>query len=196
MVMRGIRLQQPGPDWAYNDTPPAQMDYMKMTSTPDNSPHMTTQDAAAMHNEPDLAIERLRLWLQMLKAVRSVEGLLRERLRADYNMTLPRFDVMATLYGHVDGLRMSVLSKQLVVSNGNVTGLVDRLVADGLIHRENVASDRRGYRVWLTTNGRVLMDTVIADHRGWVDEAFADVGPTDTARTMAVMLAIRYRDRP
>jgi DNA-binding MarR family transcriptional regulator len=156
---------------------------------------MNAQDAAALHREPDLATERLRLWLQMLKAVRSVEGLLRDRLREGYGMTLPRFDVMATLYGNPEGLRMSVLSRQLVVSNGNVTGLVERLVADGLVRRDNVESDRRAWSVRLTDEGRALMDAVIADHRDWVDAALGDVGEADVARAMAVMLAIRHRDR-
>lgn len=151
---------------------------------------------AALHCEPDLATERLRLWLQTLKAVRSVEGMLRDRLRAEYGMTLPRFDVMATLYGHLGGLRMSVLSRQLVVSNGNVTGLVDRLVADGLVRRGHVESDRRACLVMLTPEGWDLMHGVIAAHRGWVDEALSEVDAIEAARTLAVMLAIRNGPRP
>jgi DNA-binding MarR family transcriptional regulator len=148
---------------------------------------------ASLHRDPALATERLRLWLQMLKAVRSVEGILRERLRANYGMTLPRFDVLATLYGVPAGLRMSQLSRQLVVSNGNVTGVVERLVVEGLLHRDNVEGDRRAYQVRLTPKGRALMDEVIAAHRDWVDAALGNVDASDAARTLSVMLAIRNK---
>ena len=101
-----------------------------------------------------LARQRLRLWLQMLKAVRYVEGTLRERLRAGYGTTLPRFDVLAALHAEPEGMKMSELSQHLVVSNGNVTGVVDRLVSEGLAERQTVESDRRAFRVRITDKGR------------------------------------------
>ena len=76
---------------------------------------------------------RLRLWLRLLKVTRSVENDIREKLRVEFGSTLPRFDVLAALYQFPKGLRMSELSGLLKVSNGNVTGIVDRLVKDGLI---------------------------------------------------------------
>ncbi len=76
---------------------------------------------------------RLRLWLRLLKAARLVEAELRERLRTGHGTTLPRFDVMAALARTPRGCRMSELSGVLRVSNGNVTGIVDRLEAEGLV---------------------------------------------------------------
>lgn len=143
--------------------------------------------------DPDaLSTERLRLWLRTLRAVRSVEGRLRERLRAEFGTTLPRFDVMATLYAAPEGLRMSELSRLLVVSNGNVTGVVDRLVAEGLLHRCAVEGDRRAVRIRLTPAGLALAEAMIAAHRGWIDAALAAVDRDAAAEAGRVMRAIRH----
>lgn len=139
-----------------------------------------------------LARQRLRLWLQMLKAVRSVEGILREKLRSRYNTTLPRFDVLAALYGTPDGMKMSELSKHLVVSNGNVTGVVDRLVSEGLANRQAMESDRRAFLVRITEEGRHLMDEMAAEHLKWIDDTFENVSEADTARGISIMLDIRH----
>ncbi|MEO2037779.1 MAG: MarR family transcriptional regulator, partial [Martelella sp.] len=143
--------------------------------------------------DPALATQRVRLWLQMLKAVRHVEGNLRERLRENYGMTLPRFDVMAALHAAPQGMRMSELSKQLVVSNGNVTGVIEKLVADGLVERENQETDRRAFLVRITAKGKTLMDEATAVHRGWIDEIFAEIAEPDIARAISIMLDIRHK---
>ena len=98
--------------------------------------------------------ERLRLWLRLLKSSRVIEAQLRENLRVDFASTLPRFDVMAALSRYKDGLKMSQLSDVLRVSNGNVTGIVDRLADDGLLVRVPVPGDRRASLVRLTQRGR------------------------------------------
>tara|TARA_A100001391_G_scaffold122782_1_gene83696 strand:- start:7 stop:318 length:312 start_codon:yes stop_codon:yes gene_type:complete len=78
---------------------------------------------------------RLRLWLNILRTTRSVENALREEMRLSYDQTLPRFEILAVLERSESGLRMSALSEQLMVSNGNVTGIIERLVQDGLVER-------------------------------------------------------------
>lgn len=140
-----------------------------------------------------LARHRLRLWLQMLKAVRFVEGSLRERLREGYDTTLPRFDVLAALHAEPEGMKMSELSQHLVVSNGNVTGVVDRLVKDGLAERQNLATDRRAFLVRITDTGRALMDDMAAEHLRWIDEMFHEVSESDAARGISIMLDIRQK---
>jgi DNA-binding MarR family transcriptional regulator len=87
--------------------------------------------------------QRLRVWLLLLKINKAVEAELRNRLRTQFATTLPRFDVMSALYRNKNGLKMSELSRLLMVSNGNVTGIVDRLTTDGLILRAAVPGDRR-----------------------------------------------------
>ena len=97
---------------------------------------------------------RLRLWLKLLKLTRQIESELRDNLRVEFDTTLPRFDVMAALYRFPKGLLMSELSGALKVSNGNVTGIVDRLVKDELVIRSAVPGDRRALRVKLTPAGK------------------------------------------
>ena len=117
---------------------------------------------------------RLRLWLRFLKATRAIESELRDRLRAEFDTTLPRFDVMAALSRQPEGLKMSQLSGVLRVSNGNVTGIVDRLAEDGLLERVAVPGDRRASRVRLTEEGRTQFTAQAAAHEAWIAEMLAD----------------------
>lgn len=137
---------------------------------------------------------RLRLWLRLLKATRVVEAELRERLRAEFGQTLPRFDVMAALARRPEGLRMSEISGMLRVSNGNVTPIVDRLVAEGLATRAAVAGDRRVTRVALTGAGRAAFAAQAAAHEGWLDEMLARVGAEEAAALSAVLARIGERE--
>ena len=156
---------------------------------------MGAMDQQELHEIEDdsLARHRLRLWLQMLKAGRFVEGSLRERLRAGYDTTLPRFDVLAALHAAPDGMKMSELSTHLVVSNGNITGVVDRLVSEGLAERQNLATDRRAFVVRITDKGMALMDEMAAEHLRWIDELFQNVSEADAARGISIMLDIRQK---
>ena len=114
--------------------------------------------------------ERLRLWLRFLKASRSIETTLRENLRKEFETTLPRFDVMAALSRYQDGLKMSQLSSVLRVSNGNVTGIVDRLAEDGFLVRVPVPGDRRASVVRMTKRGVEEFERQAAAHEAWIDE--------------------------
>lgn len=113
---------------------------------------------------------RLRLWLRLLKTTNLIEDELRRRLRNEFDSTLPRFDVMSALDRNPDGLKMSEISRLLQVSNGNVTGIVDRLVEDGFAERRNVPNDRRASRVHLTDKGRREFLSYAGAHEQWVDE--------------------------
>ena len=97
--------------------------------------------------------DRLRLWIRLLRASRTIEAELRERLKKEFDTTLPRFDVMAALYRAPEGMLMSDLSRFLLVSNGNVTGIIDRLVSEGLVTRARRNGDRRTSMVRLTDSG-------------------------------------------
>ena len=116
-----------------------------------------------------LSKERLRLWLKLLKLSGGIESRLRRRLRDRHASTLPRFDVMSALARHPEGLKMSELSSYLRVSNGNVTGIVDRLTMDGLAERVPVPGDRRAHVARLTPSGRAVFDGLAGDHEGWID---------------------------
>ena len=119
------------------------------------------------------------MWLRMLKTTRHVEAQLRERLRTEFSSTLPRFDVMAALARFPDGLKMSALSGVLRVSNGNVTGIVDRLAEEGLVVRVKVPGDRRAHLVRLTDKGREVFATQAEAHESWIDELLADFTPEE-----------------
>ncbi len=131
--------------------------------------------------------ERLRLWIRLLRVSRLIESDLRNRLNAEFGATLPRFDVMAALYRVREGMLMSDLSRFLLVSNGNVTGIVDRLVTDGLVERSQRDGDRRTSVVSLTADGVTLFEEMAAAHEVWVDQALAGVSERE-ARQLANFL--------
>lgn len=117
-----------------------------------------------------LSKKRLRLWLKLLKASRSIEDEIRRRLRSHYNWTLPRFDVMSALSRAPDGLRMSEISRMLKVSGGNITGIVDKLVEEGLASRTSVSGDRRAYLICLTDEGYARFARHSIEHESWINE--------------------------
>ena len=134
-----------------------------------------TKAQVGMSAVPDVEKQRLRAWLKMLKATRSVEAQVREKLRIGFGTTLPRFDVMAALHRFEGGLKMSELSSALRVSNGNVTGIIERLVADGAVLRVPVAGDKRATLVLLTKNGRDQFTAMADAHRRWISDIFRHV---------------------
>ncbi|MBD3662863.1 MarR family winged helix-turn-helix transcriptional regulator [Sulfitobacter aestuariivivens] len=131
--------------------------------------------------------DRLRLWLRLLKVVRGIEAEVRDRLRREFDTTLPRFDMLAALSRHPDGLKMSHLSGVLRVSNGNVTGLADRLTDEGLVKRVPVPGDRRAMILQITTAGQREFYRQAAAHEDWIDQMLGDV-PAAEARAMAERL--------
>ena len=98
--------------------------------------------------------DELRLWLRLLTCSTLIEGEVRRRLRERFDVTLPRFDLMAQLDKAPDGMMLSDLSKRMMVSNGNLTGLVDRLAASGHLDRRVSPTDRRAQVISLTPAGR------------------------------------------
>jgi DNA-binding MarR family transcriptional regulator len=146
-----------------------------------------TQPRARAPRRDILSKQRLRLWLRLLKTSRDVEGNIRERLRTQYDTTLPRFDVLAALYRNDKGLKMSELSGALRVSNGNVTGIVDRLVTDGAVVRVAVPGDRRAQLVRLTKKGMSEFEIMAAEHETWVNSIFAGLTADDCDKLMALL---------
>lgn len=146
-----------------------------------------TQNLKPLETGATESKERVRLWLRVLKINRALETELRERMRINFATTLPRFDVMSALHRNPDGLKMSELSRMLMVSNGNVTGIVDRLTVDGLIIREAVPGDRRAARVRLTPLGIDTFLQQAAAHESWVNELLAGLDGPDCAQANALL---------
>ncbi len=120
----------------------------------------------------------LRLWLRLLSTVKLISQEIRRRLRAEYGFTLPQFDLMAQLYRERDGLRLGELSKRTMVTNGNITGLVERLETDGLVVRETPDGDRRVTVAKLTLRGEEVFSAMAAAHEGWLKDLMGDVDPS------------------
>jgi DNA-binding MarR family transcriptional regulator len=121
--------------------------------------------------------QELRLWLRMLSTTKLISQEIRRRLRNEFGATLPQFDLMAQLYRERDGLRLGELSKRTMVTNGNVTGLVERLETDGLVLRATPDGDRRVTVAKLTERGEALFGVMAAAHEGWLRDMMADVDP-------------------
>lgn len=118
----------------------------------------------------------VKIWLRLLACCLQIESQVRQHLRR-FGTTLPRFDFLAQLNRHPDGLRMTALSHYLMVTGGNVTGLADQLVHEGLVERLDDASDRRCTRVRLTPKGRTEFAAMAADHERWLIDLFKGVPP-------------------
>jgi len=131
----------------------------------------------------------IRLWLRMLATNRLVETRTRRLLQERYATTLPRFDLMAQLERFPQGLRMNELSKRMMVTGGNVTGITDLLEREGLVERVADPADRRAWLVRLTRAGRKGFAAMAQEHERWVVEAFAEL----SAREMNAMAALLAR---
>jgi DNA-binding MarR family transcriptional regulator len=115
----------------------------------------------------------LRLWLRMLSSTTQIEAEIRKRLRERFGISLARFDYLAQLLRHPAGMKMSELSRCLMVTGGNVTGLTDELERDGLVARAASPDDGRAWIVRLTPKGRRGFTAMAAEHEGWILEMFA-----------------------
>ena len=126
--------------------------------------------------------QALKLWLRLLSCTHLVEANIRSRLRAEFGITLARFDLMAQLERNPAGLKMSELSRRLMVSGGNVTGLTDQLENEGLVARADAPEDRRAYTVKLTPAGRALFGRMAAAHERWVIGLFSVLTSNEKAQ--------------
>jgi DNA-binding MarR family transcriptional regulator len=115
----------------------------------------------------------LKLWLRMLACVTEIESQIRGRLRERFDISLARFDYLAQLHRHPDGLKMRDLSRQLMVTGGNVTALTDDLEREGMVTRESSPTDRRSWLVRLTPKGRRAFDAMAREHEQWIVELFS-----------------------
>jgi DNA-binding MarR family transcriptional regulator len=125
--------------------------------------------------------EALRLWLRLLTCTQLVEKQVRTLLRERFDTTLPRFDLMAQLERAPAGLKMNELSRRMMVTGGNVTGITDQLVAEGHVERIDVEGDRRAYRVRLTPKGKKQFHEMARQHEDWIVEAFSGLSDKDIA---------------
>jgi DNA-binding MarR family transcriptional regulator len=143
------------------------------------------------HHQP------LKLWLRMLSCTVRIEAEIRSRLRNEFGITLPRFDLMAQLERHPGGLRMGELSRRMMVTGGNVTGIVEQLVQEKLVERVADANDGRAYSVKLTGAGRRAFKRMAAAHEVWITELLGGVSSQDKGRLIELLSQIkRHLNQP
>lgn len=123
----------------------------------------------------------LRLWLRLLATNTLIEAEIRRRLRERFDVTLPRFDLMAQLERKPHGMTLGELSQRMMVTNGNVTGLVERLLAEEVISRRQHKSDRRSHIVSLTEKGRRQFARMAKEHEDWIASMFGDLSQSEFA---------------
>ena len=150
---------------------------------------MTT--TVKLNSREPVSKSRLRLWLRLLKLTSGLEAEVRRRLRDKHDTTLPRFDVMAALARYPDGLKMSELSGYLKVSNGNVTGIVDRLTDEGLALRVAVPNDKRAQLARLTPKGLKVFEALAEEHEAWIDELLGDLSKQRVAELMSLIERVK-----
>jgi DNA-binding MarR family transcriptional regulator len=131
--------------------------------------------------------QSLKLWLRMLSCTVRIETEIRTRLRNEFGITLPRFDLMAQLQRHPDGLRMGELSKRMMVTGGNITGITDQLEQEKQVVRVPDPNDRRAYSVKLTAAGRRAFERMAAVHEGWIAELLGGVSAPDKAKLIQLL---------
>jgi DNA-binding MarR family transcriptional regulator len=159
-------------------------------------------EAAEFLDAETKAIERpgdhkneLRLWLRLLSCTTLIENEIRRRLHDSFDITLPRFDLMAQLDKTPGGMKLGELSQRLMVSNGNITGLVDRLLAQGLLDRQPAPNDRRAHLVRLTVEGRRSFRAMAAAHEAWTAEIFGDLTAAEREALMRLLAKVKAAAR-
>lgn len=138
-----------------------------------------------------MARPELRLWLRLLSCSTLIQSRLRGRLRAEFATTAPRFDLMAQLDTAPQGLTMGELSKRLMVTNGNITALIERLAREGLVSRSSLPADRRSHCVRLTAAGGKAYREMAAAHESWLADMMDGLGRDDVAHLMSLLARLK-----
>ena len=133
----------------------------------------------------------IRLWLRLLTCTNMIEAALRTRLREEFGTTLPRFDFMAQLARASAGLTMGELSRQMMVSGGNVSGIANQLESEGLIDRAPLPNNRRTFCVKLTDEGKTRFAEMARAHEEWVIELLGGLSGDDHQRLMAALKRVK-----
>ena len=142
-------------------------------------------------NNRERGKQSLRVWLRLLSCENQIEQYLRTRLRKEFDVTLPQFDVLSELDHAGQQLTMSHLSEKLMVSNGNVTGVVDRLERNGYVTRQASPTDRRVQHILLTDAGRNKFQEMATIHEQWVKELFDDLDADKLEKLLELLNATR-----
>lgn len=140
--------------------------------------------------------EALRLWLRLLTCTQLIEKQVRTGLRDEFNTTLPRFDLMAQLEREPQGMKMTELSRRMMVTSGNITPVTDQLVNEGLLERLSVEGDRRAWLIRLTPQGRALFKKMAKRHEVWIVQAFGTLSSEEVQHLHALLGRVKQHSQP
>src|SRR5882672_9241979 len=133
----------------------------------------------------------LRIWLRLLTCTQMIERVVRSRLREQFGTTLPRFDLLAQLERHPEGLKMNALSRLLMVTGGNVTAIVDQLAKEGLLERLDEPADRRAFCIRLTRAGERSFAEMARAHEEWVVELLAGLSRREHEELLKLLAKVK-----
>jgi len=142
-------------------------------------------DAPEDHHDP------LRLWLRLFSVTRLIENDVRSKLQSQFDVTFPRFDILSQLYRVPDGLILGELSRRLMVSPGNITSVIRRLMEDGMIVRAQNPDDRRENIVQMTAEGRAAFAKMAQAHEAWIQDLTKDLSPADIRSLLALLQKLK-----
>ncbi len=138
--------------------------------------------------------QELRLWLRLLTCTQLIETQVKNQLREHFSTTLSRFDLLSQLERAPDGLKMNELSKRLMVTSGNVTGITDQLVSDGLVTRVAVPQDRRAFLIQMTPLGRAKFNEMARLHEQWIVNAFANLSDSEMSQLYGLLNKVKEKN--
>ena len=139
--------------------------------------------------------EALRLWLRMLTCTQLIEKQVRTGLREEFKTTLPRFDLMAQLEREPQGMKMTQLSRRMMVTSGNITPVTEQLVKEGLLERLDVTGDRRACLIKLTPAGRALFKKMAKRHEAWIVKALAALNTEDMQQLHTLLGRVKHHSQ-
>jgi DNA-binding MarR family transcriptional regulator len=133
----------------------------------------------------------LRIWLRLLTCTQLIERRVRSGLREQFATTLPRFDLMAQLERHPEGLKMGELSRLLMVTGGNITAIVDQLEKEGQVERLDEPEDRRSWLIRLTSAGRKGFADMARAHEDWVVELLSGLTKREQDELLKLLAKVK-----
>lgn len=133
----------------------------------------------------------VRVWLRLLACTNLIEGAVASGLRDAYDTTLPRFDFLSQLERSSGGLRMTEISRRMMVTGGNITRIADQLAAEGLITRSAAPGDRRASVVKLSAAGRRAFGEMARRHEDWIVAMFAGLSVAERTQLHALLAKLK-----
>ncbi|MFN4213963.1 MarR family winged helix-turn-helix transcriptional regulator [Exiguobacterium sp.] len=114
----------------------------------------------------------------LFRASQSIQDMVKQEVAA-YGLNPTEFSVLELLY-HKGDQPIQMIGKNVLLSSGSMTYIVDRLEAKGYLQRKACPSDRRVTYAALTETGTDLMNHIFPAHARRIDELFDGLDLDDT----------------